>query len=108
MDWNRIYKHVGEVSEYTTVSFTFEYYGNKEYDSHTTSCSCIKSEWIDNKISLIFKANGVPQIAKKNGVFYSRNTRELTVKFKDGSSQVLTVEAVTIAPEYENKEVVIG
>lgn len=89
MDWNRTTKHLGEVSENQDVSFKFEYNGEKEYLSHTASCSCISSKWIDNSISVSYNTGTVAQISKDNGRFHKEVSKHVTIFFKDNTSQTL-------------------
>jgi len=94
MDWNRTFKHLGEVAENTKVSFKFEYCGTKEYSSHKTSCSCISSDWVDNTITVSYDTGVVHEISKTNGKFYKESSRYVTIFFKDGTSQTLHLNCV--------------
>ena len=94
MDWNRKVKHLGEVAENTEVSFKFEYYGQKEYSHHTTSCNCISSNWIDNSIVVSYDTKTVSQISKDNGRFHKESSKYVTIFFKDNTSQTLHLNCV--------------
>lgn len=94
MDWNRTFKHLGEVSENQDVSFKFEYNGDKKYASHKTSCSCISSEWVDNTIIASYNTGTIPQLSKDNGRFYKESSKYLTIFFEDNTSQTLHLNCV--------------
>jgi len=86
--WNRTLKHFGEVNAGVTLEFTFEYYGDWTYKSHTSSCGCITSKWKDNKLTASFdtKNKAINEAMKKMGIFHSESSKTITVELVKGTS----------------------
>lgn len=90
-NWNTTFKDFGEVEENTRHEFTFVYTGDKEYKGFKTSCGCTAGKWEDNSITASLKCGKVPTHAKQFG--QSVKIVFLTIFFKDGSSDKLSLKA---------------
>jgi hypothetical protein len=101
MEWNRTYKHFGEVPEDTSHSFTFVYNGDKEYLKHNAECQCVVSKWEGNKLTATIKADKITELAKnKYKRFYSEIKKNIFVHFKDGTAHRLELHLTSIAKEW--------
>lgn len=98
-DWNRQFKNLGEVSANTLVSFKFEYLGDKEYNRMKPSCGCTTGKWDTNTLLVSTKIKDFPEQLIKSKRFYQVIQNTVTVWFKDGTSEILTLYATFIHNE---------
>lgn len=97
--WNRTIKHFGEVAENTKLEFEFEYYGDKIYKSHTTSCGCITSAWNNNKLKFSVNTKQIPSQVFSAGGIHMIFSKNITIIFTDGKTQKLEMQALVFRNE---------
>lgn len=96
--WSRVIKHFGEQSEDTILRYTFEYYGDKEYARHKSSCGCVVGKWKDNKLEVSFDTQSFDRSSLPE-TFYRQANKVVTVFWKDGTHQLLHLRAIVYPNE---------
>lgn len=94
MSWNRSTRHFGDIEEGETLSFSFKYFGNKKYKSHSASCGCTTGVWINNSLQVLFKPKDVPADIINSGVDNYISKKFITVYWDDNTSDRLTLIAI--------------
>lgn len=95
MNWNKNTRHFGDIIEGETVSFSFKYYGAKQYLKHSISCGCILNHsWKDNSLYVEWKPREVPVEILEMGLNNYQSTKSLTVFFTDNTSTTLYLKAI--------------
>jgi hypothetical protein len=99
VNWNRTYKHFGEVPQNATVEFTFVYSGDKIIRTVSTSCSCSTPFLEKDRITVSMK---VGEITGKNE--FKRKTGNITVEFHDDTKNILELEAIVVNGQYKLRD----
>jgi len=100
MNWNKRTRHFGDVIEGETLSFTFLYYGDKEYEKHSVGCGCItQHDWNDNKLTIQWKSRDIPTHALQQGDNHYQASKTIAVFFKDKTIVRLYLKAVVYEKE---------
>lgn len=98
-NWDRTFRHLGEVKENTEYSVDFTYTGDKTIKEYKPSCNCISCTRKDNTLTLKFKTINIPELSKQHGRYYSEVVKTVTVIFDDNTNQELIAKAAIIANE---------
>lgn len=80
----------GQVEERSIHEWTFEYIGDKIIDSAKGSCSCTAQKTNEKTVRVSYKAQAKDIYSDAE---FDNITKSISVKFTDGSKEVLTIKA---------------